>query len=61
MLFAQDSYILVVPKADSRMVIRATVAARSFDDQVTTAGIMPILSHALQLVPVLANLLLDKP
>jgi thiazole synthase len=57
-LFAQDSYI--VPKADGRIVIGATVEAGSFDGQVTPAGIMHILSHALQLVPGLANLPLDE-
>jgi hypothetical protein len=53
-LFAQDSYI--VPKADGRIVIGATVEAGSFDANVTPAGIMHILSHAMQLVPGLADL-----
>ncbi|KAL3925526.1 MAG: hypothetical protein SGILL_000344 [Bacillariaceae sp.] len=56
-LFAQDSYI--VPKADGRIVIGATVEAGSFDGNVTPAGIMHVLSHALQLVPGLANLPLE--
>jgi glycine/D-amino acid oxidase-like deaminating enzyme len=57
-LFAQDSYI--VPKADGRIVIGATVEAGSFDPNVTPAGIMHILSHALQLVPGLADLPLEE-
>lgn len=57
-LFAQDSYI--VPKADGRIVIGATVEAGSFDPNVTPAGIMHILSHALQLVPGLAELPLEE-
>jgi glycine/D-amino acid oxidase-like deaminating enzyme len=56
-LFAQDSYI--VPKADGRIVVGATVEAGSFDSNVTPAGIMHILSHAMQLVPGLAELPLE--
>jgi thiazole synthase len=57
-LFAQDSYI--VPKADGRIVIGATVEAGSFDPHVTPAGIMHILNYALQLVPALADLPLEE-
>ena len=57
-LFAQDSYI--VPKADGRIVIGATVEAGSFDPSVTPGGIMHILSYALQLVPALAELPLEE-
>jgi hypothetical protein len=57
-LFAQDSYI--VPKADGRIVIGATVEAGSFDGNVTPAGIMHILSYALELVPGLADLPLEE-
>jgi glycine/D-amino acid oxidase-like deaminating enzyme len=57
-LFAQDSYI--VPKADGRIVIGATVEAGSFDPNVTPAGIMHILQHALQLVPGLADLPIEE-
>lgn len=57
-LFAQDSYI--VPKADGRIVIGATVEAGSFDANVTPAGIMHILTHALQLVPGLADLPMEE-
>lgn len=57
-VFAQDSYI--VPKADGRIVIGATVEAGSFDGNVTPAGIMHILSYALELVPGLADLKLEE-
>ena len=57
-LFAQDSYI--VPKADGRIVIGATVEAGSYDGKVTPAGIMHILSYALELVPELADLPLEE-
>jgi len=53
-LFAQDSYI--VPKADGHIVIGATVEAGSFDGAVTPAGLLHILTHALQLVPGLKDL-----
>lgn len=57
-LFAQDSYI--VPKADGRIVIGATVEAGSFDSNVTPAGLLHVLSHALQLVPALKDLPIDE-
>ena len=57
-LFGGDSYI--VPKADGRIVIGATVEAGSFDGNVTPAGIMHVLQHALQLVPGLANLPIEE-
>lgn len=57
-LFAQDSYI--VPKADGRIVVGATVEAGSFDPNVTPAGIMHILHHAMQLVPGLADLPIEE-
>ena len=53
-LFAQDTYI--VPKADGRIVVGATVEAGSFDPNVTPAGLMHCMSNALQLVPGLADL-----
>ena len=53
-LFAQDSYI--VPKADGRIVIGATVEAGSYDPNVTPAGLMHILTHALRMVPGLKDL-----
>ncbi|CAB9509663.1 protein ThiO/ThiG [Seminavis robusta] len=53
-LFAQDSYI--VPKADGNIVIGATVEAGSFDGNVTPAGLLHILTHALELVPGLKDL-----
>lgn len=48
-LFAQDCYI--VPKADGNIIVGATVEAGSYDANVTPAGLMHILHHALQLVP----------
>ncbi|CAJ1956523.1 unnamed protein product [Cylindrotheca closterium] len=57
-LFASDSYI--VPKADGRIIIGATVEAGSYDPNVTPAGLMHILSYALQLVPALADLPLEE-
>lgn len=57
-LFAQDSYI--VPKADGRIVIGATVEAGSYDANVTPAGLLHILSHALQLVPALKDLPVEE-
>jgi glycine oxidase len=57
-LFAQDSYI--VPKADGRIVIGATVEAGSYDANVTPAGLLHILSHALQLVPGLKDLPIEE-
>lgn len=57
-LFAQDSYI--VPKADGRIVIGATVEAGSYDANVTPAGLMHILTHALQLVPGLKDLPVEE-
>ena len=57
-LFGGDSYI--VPKADGRIVIGATVEAGSFDGAVTPAGIMHCLHHALQLVPGLADVPIEE-
>jgi glycine oxidase len=57
-LFAQDSYI--VPKADGRIVIGATVEAGSYDANVTPAGLLHILTHALQLVPALKDLPVEE-
>eukprot|EP00536_Pseudo-nitzschia_multiseries_P018719 jgi/Psemu1/230060/e_gw1.2973.5.1 len=57
-LFGGDSYI--VPKADGRIVIGATVEAGSFDSAVTPAGIMHVLSYALELVPGLAELPIEE-
>jgi len=57
-LFGGDSYI--VPKADGRIVIGATVEAGSFDASVTPAGVMHVLQHALQLVPGLQDLPIEE-
>jgi len=57
-LFAQDTYI--VPKADGRIVVGATVEAGSFDPHVTPAGLMHCMSNAAQLVPGLADLPVEE-
>jgi thiazole synthase len=57
-LFAQDSYI--VPKADGRIVVGATVEAGSYDSNVTPAGLLHVISHALQLVPGLRDLPIEE-
>ncbi|KAL7575130.1 hypothetical protein ACA910_000496 [Epithemia clementina (nom. ined.)] len=58
-LFAQDCYI--VPKADGRRVIvGATVEAGSWDSNVTPAGLMHILSHAMELVPALQHWAIEE-
>lgn len=57
-LFAQDTYI--VPKADGRIIVGATVEPGSFDPSVTPAGIMHILTSAIRLVPELASLPMEE-
>ena len=57
-LFAQDTYI--VPKADGRIVIGATVEVGTFDCDVTPSGMMHCMANALQLVPGLANLPVEE-
>lgn len=58
-LFAQDTYI--VPRvAEGRIVIGATVEAGSYDPNVTPAGLLHIMTHALQLVPALKDLPIDE-
>jgi len=57
-LFAQDTYI--VPKADGRIILGATVEPGVFDPAVTPSGIMHVLSNAIRLVPELASLPIDE-
>jgi len=57
-LFAQDTYI--VPKADGRIVVGATVEAGSFDPSVTPSGIMHCINNALELMPGLADLPIEE-
>lgn len=57
-LFAQDTYI--VPKADGRIVVGATVEAGSFDPNVTPQGLMHCMSNAMQLVPGLGDLPMEE-
>jgi hypothetical protein len=57
-LFAQDTYI--VPKADGRIVVGATVEVGSFDPSVTPAGMIHCMSNAFQLVPGLEDLPIEE-
>ena len=57
-LFAQDTYI--VPKADGRIVVGATVEPGSFDPNLTPAGLMHCMANAMQLVPGLGELPLEE-
>ena len=57
-LFAQDAYI--VPKADGRIILGATVEAGCFDPNVTPIGLMHILTHAMELVPGLKDLPVEE-
>eukprot|EP00978_Attheya_sp_CCMP212_P007195 scaffold16719_cov52-Attheya_sp.AAC.5 len=57
-LFAQDTYI--VPKADGRIVVGATVEPGTFDANVTPAGLLHCMNNAIQLVPGLKDLPLDE-
>ena len=54
----QDTYI--VPQSDGRIIIGATVEAGAYDNHVTPAGLMHILSYALQLVPALAHVPIEE-
>ena len=58
-LFGQDSYICPKP-ADGRIIIGATVEPGAYDANVTPAGMLHILSHAVQLVPALAQLPIES-
>jgi len=57
-LFAQDTYIC--PKADGRIVIGATVEVGSYDADITPAGMIHILQHALDMVPGLKDLPIEE-
>ncbi|KAL7467483.1 hypothetical protein ACHAXS_007732 [Conticribra weissflogii] len=57
-LFAQDTYI--VPKADGRIIVGATVEPGKFDGDVTPSGLMHCLSEATRLVPDLADLPIEE-
>ena len=57
-LFAQDTYI--VPKADGRIVVGATVEVGTFDNDVTPSGMMHCMANALQLVPGLSDLPVEE-
>ncbi len=57
-LFAQDTYI--VPKADGRIVVGATVETGTFDCDVTPSGMMHCMANAVQLVPALGELPVEE-
>ncbi|KAL7521966.1 hypothetical protein ACHAWX_007387 [Stephanocyclus meneghinianus] len=57
-LFAQDTYI--VPKADGRIVIGATVEPGRFDGDVTPEGMLHCLAEATRLVPSLKDLPIEE-
>ena len=58
MLFAQDTYI--VPKADGRIIVGATVEPGKFDGDVTPSGMMHCLSEATRLIPGLGDLPIEE-
>lgn len=57
-LYAQDTYI--VPKADGRIIVGATVEPGRYDGDVTPEGLMHCLSEAVRLVPSLAGLPIEE-
>jgi len=57
-LFAQDTYI--VPKADGRIIVGATVEPGAYDGDVTPSGMMHCLSEATRLVPSLGDLPIEE-
>ena len=58
MLFAQDTYI--VPKADGRIIVGATVEPGTFDGSITPSGMLHCMSEATRLVPALADLPIEE-
>lgn len=48
-LFAQDTYI--VPKADGRLIVGATVEPNTFDSDITPTGLTHIIANACELLP----------
>eukprot|EP00580_Thalassiosira_gravida_P013666 CAMPEP_0201683846 /NCGR_PEP_ID=MMETSP0494-20130426/52336_1 /ASSEMBLY_ACC=CAM_ASM_000839 /TAXON_ID=420259 /ORGANISM="Thalassiosira gravida, Strain GMp14c1" /LENGTH=589 /DNA_ID=CAMNT_0048167633 /DNA_START=72 /DNA_END=1839 /DNA_ORIENTATION=- len=57
-LFAQDTYI--VPKADGRIIVGATVEPGAYDGDVTPSGMMHCLSEATRLIPSLGDLPIEE-
>lgn len=57
-LFAQDTYI--VPKADGRIIVGATVEPGRYDGDVTPSGMLHCLSEATRLVPSLGELPIEE-
>jgi len=52
-LFAQDTYI--VPKADGRIIVGATIEPNTFDTDITPAGMTHIINNACELLPSIAR------
>jgi len=57
-LFAQDTYI--VPKADGRIIVGATVEPGTYDGSITPSGMLHCMSEATRLVPALADLPIEE-
>ena len=57
-LFAQDTYI--VPKADGRIIVGATVEVGTYDGRMTPSGMMHCMANALELIPALGTLELEE-
>jgi len=57
-LFAQDTYI--VPKADGRIIVGATVEPGTYDGSITPSGMLHCMSEAIRLVPALADLPIEE-
>ncbi|EED89825.1 hypothetical protein THAPSDRAFT_263655, partial [Thalassiosira pseudonana CCMP1335] len=57
-LFAQDTYI--VPKADGRIIVGATVEPGQYDGDVTPSGMLHCMSEATRLIPGLADLPIEE-
>lgn len=55
---ANDGY--VVPRADGRLLVGATIENADFDDRVTADGVHALLSAALEALPQLASLALSE-
>ncbi|MDP8977451.1 MAG: FAD-dependent oxidoreductase, partial [Actinomycetota bacterium] len=52
--------VYLVPRADGRLVVGATVEERGFDDRVTAGAVLDLLRHAWELLPGVAELELTE-
>ncbi|EWM29369.1 glycine oxidase [Nannochloropsis gaditana] len=57
-IFAENCYL--IPKADGRLIVGATVEAGQWDRGVTAKGIHDLTQRALQICPALGNLELEE-